>query len=149
MNFDRFRNNNPYPKKRGFYSHYVYKKGELRGKGTCLIEIAKTLVGYNKCSLKPPKIQLKDKGYVIESIFDDGGYKEKVKEYRDEDKRLLEEFKKYIFEVYGCRNDDINNIVFSRAWDKGHSGGLNEVVSYFEDDIEFVNAISNKINLNE
>lgn len=141
MNFDLYKNNLPYPKKSDFYFFYVYKGGSLQGKGTLLKNIAKDLIDYDETSYKLPKNALETEGFVIETVFLEKEYKQKKKEYREEENRLQDEFKKEVCALHGCKNDKVNEIVFSRSWSKGHSSGLSGVLLHFVDDIEFVEEI--------
>lgn len=62
----------------------------------------------------------------------------KRKAYRDEDKRLYEQFKKDLFEEYGVTNNPKVEQAYSLAYAYGHSCGLNEIQNYFSELVDLI-----------
>ena len=62
----------------------------------------------------------------------------KRKAYRDEDKRLYEQFKKDLFEEYGVTNNPKVEQAYSLAYAYGHSCGLNSIESYFSELVDLI-----------
>ena len=48
------------------------------------------------------------------------------------------EFKKDLYEEYGVSNNPKANDVWSKAWEFGHSSGLQEVYNYFIDLVDLI-----------
>lgn len=66
--------------------------------------------------------------------------------YRAEDRRIREKFRADLENEYGIR-EALGSLritqakadrLWSLAWDHGHSGGLNEVVGFYEDFVDLV-----------
>lgn len=62
----------------------------------------------------------------------------KRKAYRDEDKRLYEQFKKDLFEEYGVTNNPKVEQAYSLAYAYGHSCGLNFIQAYFSELVDLI-----------
>jgi hypothetical protein len=60
------------------------------------------------------------------------------KAYRDDNIRLMDEFKKDLLEDLGITNHPKAEIFFSKVWDHAHSSGLMEVLNYAEDLVELI-----------
>lgn len=63
-------------------------------------------------------------------------YTKQIRAYREDDQRLREVYKKDLFdyanEEYGF-NAKQAQFLFDYAWEHGHSGGLHDVLYYFDD----------------
>lgn len=70
-------------------------------------------------------------------------YIAKMKEYNIGENERIQTFKKVAFEDLGYSDwsEKKKDIVFSRAWDEGHSYGFNEVFNCLSDLIDFVNEL--------
>lgn len=58
--------------------------------------------------------------------------------YREEESRLMKQFKQDMFEELGIENNPKREILFRIAWEYGHSYGLHEVFSYAEELVELI-----------
>lgn len=54
--------------------------------------------------------------------------------------RVLE-FSKDLFKYHGVEQDPANSLIYAKAWEDGHSSGLHEVASLFEDYLDFLNSV--------
>ena len=59
------------------------------------------------------------------------GYQEDKSYYNGQMNLRLVELKNYLIDDYGITEAQMN-VLWSHAWDDGHSAGLSEVVSYFD-----------------
>ena len=64
--------------------------------------------------------------------------KEIQKAFRDDEARLEALFKNDLFEFFGVKDNPRANLLYSKCYDLGHSGGLTEVYSKFEDLVELI-----------
>ena len=60
------------------------------------------------------------------------------KEYRDETFNLQDKFKEDLFVEYKVENNPKRELLYSKAWQRGHSAGLNEVALHFSDLVELI-----------
>ena len=79
------------------------------------------------------------KNCVEEKILDELSYNAHLKHYREENKRLQDEFRNDLIEHYGMTGHPKADKIFNKAWDMGCSGGLQDVKYYFEDLVELFN----------
>lgn len=128
MNYDKYENKLPWPMPADFSTTYFYKGGELVGKvnGNITVEIAK----------------LVPKGFSVqETVRDDAAFAAARQAYQAETAARMAEFKNDLFYDNGFVGEAYNEFtekLFSIAWEKGHSSGLAEVASVFEDLVELV-----------
>lgn len=59
--------------------------------------------------------------------------KRKIKDYRQEQEKLVKEFKTDLSSALGTGFDEVDDLIFSRAWEDGHSSGFSEVILYYEE----------------
>ena len=108
----------PYPTKGEYTKTFYYKNGERVG----TLYPASGLY----TALSPEEL----KQCVKEKVFDEKAYKEKLSEWRDSESKLLMEFKKDLFEELDIVDNPKNELLFSKAWEHGHSAGFHEVYVY-------------------
>ncbi len=65
-------------------------------------------------------------------------YKAKKDAYDAKSRDLLDEFKKDLFEEYGVTNNPKKDLLWSKAWDHGHSSGLGNVEYHFRDLVDLI-----------
>lgn len=64
-------------------------------------------------------------------------FKEDLNWYRSEKASLLIKFQDMVRADYGLEQEPFN-LIWSKAWERGHSGGLHEVFSEFDELFEFL-----------
>ena len=79
-----------------------------------------------------------DKCEHIHHVFDKDGYHKAVNDYHKENNRMYELFKQDCFKYYGIENNPAREVIFSKAWEEGHSSGFSEVANCMSDIIDFV-----------
>lgn len=124
MDFEKYKNTMPYPRKEDFTTKYYYKMGELvytQGPGVANCEIP---VSLNGC--------------VSEKCVDDDGYHAARREYAKRSRELHEMFKQHLFDELGISDNPKREKLFSKAWEMGHSSGLSEVYSVAEEIVELI-----------
>ena len=108
----------PYPTKSEYTKTFYYKNGERVG--------ASYPASGLYTDLSPEEL----KQCVKETVLDEKAYKKKLSEWRVSESKLLMEFKKDLFEDLGITNNPKNELLFSKAWEHGHSAGFHEVYGY-------------------
>lgn len=63
---------------------------------------------------------------------------EKNKAYRQEEIDCHKRFKQALFEEHGVENNPKRELCFSKAWEKGHAYGMDEVANVFDDLVELI-----------
>lgn len=58
--------------------------------------------------------------------------------YHEDEGRMVEKFKNAVFEEYGVTNNPKRELCWQKAWEHGHSAGLSEVNTYFQDFVELI-----------
>jgi hypothetical protein len=61
-----------------------------------------------------------------------------VSAYYQEDSRLHEQFKKDLFEEYGVADNSKVELLYSKVYELGHSGGFQEIECYFGDLVDLI-----------
>ena len=128
MNYDKYKNKLPWPTPADFSTTYFYKSGKLVGEAN----------SSDGESLRRMRLQ----GFSVhETVRDDAAFAAARHAYRDETAARMAEFKNDLFYDNGFVGEACNEFtekLFSIAWEKGHSNGLAEVASEFEDLVELV-----------
>lgn len=65
-------------------------------------------------------------------------YKLHCKRRREDQNAKTEEFKNDLAEENGVKNSPKLDLLWSKAWDMGHSSGFSEVKHYFEELVELI-----------
>ena len=91
------------------------------------------------------------KNCVEEYILDEISYNAHLKHYREENKRLQDEFRRDLIEHYEMTGHPKADKIFNKAWDMGCSLGYQAIQEYFEDFVELFqnhegNSSNEKIN---
>lgn len=60
------------------------------------------------------------------------------REYRQKEREIQEEFKQDLFKAYKVENNPKKDRCYALAWEHGHSSGLFEVLSYFDDLVDLI-----------
>lgn len=103
-----------------------------------------------KCMPTPPNIHPSMKNDEYERVMSE--YKSKMDEYfkskdtynkelnkwKRENRRIHEEFKKDLFDELEISDNPKAEILFSKAWEYGHSAGFEEVYNYACDLVELI-----------
>ena len=87
-------------------------------------------------------------GLVTKTWMDEEQYKKDLKTYHDEQNKLHEEFRNDCFNYYGIQNDPSRDVIFSRAWEQGHSSVYYEVFNEIDNILEFVETVKKTLTKN-
>lgn len=68
-------------------------------------------------------------------------YKELCKTINAQQDEIITEYMTELYKKQGCKNKDINDICYDRAYGKGHSYGYKEVEMLFAEEIEHARKI--------
>lgn len=122
MNFDKYKNELPHPDKADYTTVYQYEKG------VCVFTNTQKFCRENQISFSK----------TTETVVDEEAYKEARRVYYAESNRLVESFKSDLEEEYGTQDNPKKDLLFSKAWDHGHSGGFSEVESVYGDLVDLI-----------
>ena len=65
-------------------------------------------------------------------------YHKKMELYNTEDVEVIKLFKQELIADFGVDGNDKANLLFDKAWDRGHSAGLHEVYGEFEELVDLI-----------
>lgn len=118
MNFDKYKNKLEYPRASTFSVTYFYKGGQV--------------VNTLRNDVYDHDVNADDYA-TQETVTDNDALKTARKAYSEETAALMEQFKNDLFFDNSLQRNDFTEKLYAIAWDKGHSNGLSEVASEFED----------------
>jgi hypothetical protein len=121
VNYDNYQNKLPYPNKRDFSTRFFYSKGRVVGfaSSTDKAQLAALFMEFPLA--------------VTEDVEDEPGFEQCKQAYKAEDTRIENQFIADLFEDFMLPYDDFSAALYSRAYDRGHSGRYSEVYSAFSD----------------
>ncbi len=111
MNFEKYKNKTDYPKKP--------EKPRLSSHPT-------------KREVESYLLNLED--YEKKSLI----YKEKMEIYQTVDAEIHDNFRKDLFEDLGISNNPKKDLLYSKAWENGHSAGFSEVYNVACDLVDLI-----------
>jgi len=117
--FQDYRTTVPYPKRADFITVYGYAHGE------CVFSYNGN--EWDAMADKPTTAA------VIEKDLNSDAYLHARKEFYEDDRKKLKEFKQDIFDEFGVTGHPKAEEVYSLAWERGHSVGLSEVYNEFSE----------------
>lgn len=129
----------PYPSPKSFRVTYWYMTGKLfakqvPGDGARLAPDFETLATSEQL-----------KGLPSDVDNDDAAYSAAKQKYQEEASRLTKEFQDDCFEELGIKDDARRFVMYSEAYDRGHSAGHSEVYSCLGDIVDFVHRLDEVI----
>lgn len=129
---------NPYhfPVKTAYTKFYVYSKGTVVCSGS---------EKYVCEELGCLNIGEVSKQYTVESDFMENAYKFDLENYRRGEIERETKFIKELYKKYGFVNDELNDMIYSKAYADGHAYGWSEVELHFSDLAEFAKDILTKV----
>lgn len=126
----------PFPVKAAYNKFYVYFKGTVLCAGSESYVCEK--LGFSNISEV-------SKQYTVESDFMETEYKFDLENYRRGEMEREKKFVKDLYKKYGFVNNELNDIIYSKAYDDGRAYGWSEVELCFSDLAEFVKDILTKV----
>lgn len=119
-----YRNPAPYPTKNDFIQRWFYKQGEVSG----------------PYSPKDTVCILSD--WTEETVFDSVALSTARKQWQEIENAYVEKYKGILFEEEGTGNDEVNELLYAKAWSDSHSAGYGEVENTFIELVKLANKIS-------
>ena len=117
--YKKYQNKIPYPKIIDFTTLHIYQGGIVLYSGPE--------------DKKPPNVS-----GVVERTIDKEALQAARQAYGAETARLIQLFQDDLFEEYGVTDNPKRFKAYDLAWEHGHSSGLSEVVSFFEDLVDLI-----------
>ena len=114
----------PYPNDKDYTSVFLYDNGKVIFEGTW------NEWHHNKEKYPPTAVK--------QEVFNKEDYKKAEKEYNTEQQRLYLEFREDIARKFGVQDSPKADLLFSKAWELGHSAGFSEVHGYYEDLVDLI-----------
>lgn len=128
MNFADYRMTDTYPARSHFTKHYWYKAGKC-------IETA-TAEEYLAAPDKYNKITMS--GAVVEKVVDEEAFTAAKKEYAAKYSALEQKFFDDLAEELEITNNPKRDLLISKAYEMGHSGGLSDVYNIAWDLVDLI-----------
>lgn len=125
-----------FPVKAAYTKFYVYSKGTVVCSGSEKYVCEK--LGF-------PNIGEVSKQYTVESDFMETAYKFDLENYRRGEMEREKKFVKELYKKYGFVNNELNSIIYSKAYEDGHAYGWSEVELHFSNLAEFAKDILTKV----
>ena len=129
----------PYPSPKSFRTTYWYMTGNVFAKQ----------VSWDGARLAPdfktPATAEQLKGLPSDVDNDEAAYSVAKLKYQEEAARLTKEFQDDCFAELGIADDARRFVMYSEAYDRGHSAGHSEIFSCLGDIVEFVTRLDEAI----
>lgn len=112
------------PSRNDYRVHYFYKNGNVK-----------------KFDTRPDHTEfesLKADGWLYQASVQKDAYAAACRDFEKETNRLLKKFKDDALYDLGLTDNPKADLLFSKAWEHGHSSGLYEVFSWMEDLAELI-----------
>lgn len=137
-----------YPRQSDFISYFIYKQGKVIVSDINTEEFRRCAAGFTgHASLSAGRYQteMEKLGYVIEKVVNKKEYTVAKKAYLKAQEAQEKQWKQDLFAEYGIdfENDSIGKLIFSKAWEDGHSDGYYSVEQHIEELIDFIDDIMN------
>lgn len=153
MSFDeeKYKNTMQYPKESNFYRYTVItdegeKLGSFENQKELVEEHGEDLLKI--CNTVNQKVRTEGKASVVYGDlvvvikYDKDAFLDYRKAYGEENGRLQEKFYYDCCLDHGCDpNSELSKVIYSEAYDRGHSSGYNEVYNYFDSVAEFADRV--------
>jgi hypothetical protein len=141
LDYNKYKNKMVLKSKEDFTVYNVYKEGEVlvkNGNQDAVRQIAiwsTPLVGSSFYNVKDVLVR---KNYLIESVVDEDAYKKHRSSYNVESGRLHDLFKADLEKEYGVTDNPKKDLLYSKAYDAGHSGGFSEIENSYSDLVDLI-----------
>jgi len=118
--YKKYENTMKYPGKKDYQKLFVYSSGFLLYQGPV--------------DASPYSIDT----YVTEIITDEVAYKTARNVYYEIERQKMLEFENDVYEEFGVMRNPKKELLYNKAWDRGHPGGLSDVVAVFADLVDLI-----------
>ena len=129
-----------YPRKEDYILFYVYSRGSVAFEGT-FKDLKSHFLLDKELGVTSVKKIIQNAGNFVEESFNEIAFKRDRKAYYDKENDLISEYKKALYEEESLFSDEMNDIIYSRAWSENHSEGYESVEEEFTDLLDFVGDI--------
>ncbi len=119
MDFDKYKYNGDFPRKRDYITYNVYLNGKVLG------------TNLNEEQFK--EIKRKNPHSVVEQLKDEIRYKQDRDKYYKKVNELEQQFINDLFVEFGVENHPKREKAYQLAYSYGHSAGYEEIYGYFID----------------
>lgn len=116
-----------YPAKAAFQKYHVYHNGKV-----IVDKIDATAVTAEM------KRDWKENGYTVEISTDLVAFAAATNAYSDDDFRLMKLFQSDLADEFGVEHNTKRDLLYSKAWERGHASGLSEVYNSYLDLVDLI-----------
>lgn len=78
------------------------------------------------------------KNNQIVKYFNEVEYRKQMNAYYNEESRIVNQFKQDMFVELDIENNEKRELLFSKAWEMGHSSGYDEIKNYMIDLVDLI-----------
>ena len=151
----KYKNTMAYPKESNYYRYTVMsdegdKLGSFDTKESLVEAFGEDIL--KVCNTVSSKVRSEGKAsvvfndYVVVIKYDKDAFRDYRKAYGQENGRLEELFYQDCCEDHGCDPDsDLSRLIYSEAYDRGHSSGYHEVYNYFGSIADFADRVLDSV----
>lgn len=132
MNFDSYKNTLKYPLRKDFTRKFVYKSGKLVATITPDPSADSPTTVFESGFTKIPE------NSVFETEMDDAAHRLALDAYHAAEQAVYDTFKNDLFADLGISDNPRRQVLFSKAWERGHSYGLQEIYNVACDLVELI-----------
>ena len=126
--FDHYQTKLPYPNRNDYTTVFVYNRGDVLFEGS--------LEDYYKWHSEAKELETEIG--TVEKYVDEEAYKAARKAYYDDQNELIAEFVRDLFEEFEVHHNPKAQKAYGMAYERGHSGGLEEVYNEFADLVDLI-----------
>lgn len=122
MNFDKYKNHLPYPRKQDYKTTFWYRAGKCIAKQGPNDPVPEVFVAGID-----PNVKGAFDGYTSETVCDDSAFNAARDLYNTAERASYDTFKQDLFDDLGIASHPMRDALFAKAWEDGHSAGFSEV----------------------
>ena len=132
MNFDSYKNTLRYPLRKDFTRKFVYKGGKL------VATISPHPQNESPVTVFESGVTEIPENAVVETELDDAAHKLALAAYHAAEQAVTDKFANDLFADLGIANNPRRHVLFAKAWERGHSSGLQEIYNVACDLVELI-----------
>ena len=132
MNFDSYKNTLKYPLSKDFTRKFVYKSGKLVATISPHPQNEAPVTVFESGFTEIPERA------IVETEIDAARYKVALDAYRAAEQAVNDKFKNDLFKDLGIEDNPRRDKLYSKAWELGHSSGLQEIYNVACDLVELI-----------
>jgi hypothetical protein len=134
MNFDDYKHDVRCPFTSQFRTTYWYRAGQVVAKKVGDNNPEVYVEGIHETELANPK----QNNLVKDAVVDEEAFQAARKVYGAAQAEVHRKFKEDLFKEFGVEDNPKRELLFDKAYERGHSAGMEEVYGVFSDLVELI-----------